>query len=187
VFVLVPYHALHVAEVAVVEAHAVMNAEICAALQALSTVAGVTNAGTSELSTLPAGVGHTGPASTTPPLLEPLLPPELEPDELPELDPDELPDPDPEDPPDPEPDDPPELDPDDPPDPDPDDPPEPDPEPDDPPELDPELPPLPPPEPLPEPPPLPDPDALAQASLAAVAQPVTSAQEAQLNVAAPSV
>ncbi len=184
---LVPVHAVHVADVEVDDAHAVMNAEISVAEQALSTAAGVTNAGTSELATLLAGVGHTGPASTTPPLLEPLLPPELDPEDPPELDPDELPELDPEEPPEPEPDDPPELDPEDPPEPEPDDPPEPDPEPDDPPEPEPELPPLPPPDPPPEPPPLPDPDPLVQAWLAAVAQPVTSAHEAQSKVTAPSV
>ena len=109
---------LHVVVVAVVDAQAVTKAETSAGVQAPRCWTGVTKAGTLELATLAAGVGHVGP----PPLLDPdpLLLPELEPEELPELEPDELPEP--------EPDEPPELDP-----------------PEPPPELEPELPPLPPP------------------------------------------
>ncbi len=148
------------------DAHAVTNAESWVAVQALSTWAGVTNAGTSELGTLESGVGQTGPV---PPLLEPLLLPEPEPDELPELEPDELPELDPEEPP--------ELDPE----------PLPLPLPD--PLLEPELLPLPLPDPLldPELLPLPDPEPFMQAWLAARVQDVVSAHEAQLKVCAPTV
>ncbi len=171
-----PVHAWHVAVVEVDDAHAVTNAESWVGVQALSTWAGVTNAGTSELDTLDAGVGQTGP---TPPLLEPL--PELEPEEPPELEPLPPPELDPEEPPELEPPPPPELDPEEPP----------------------ELPPLPPPEPLPEPEPLPlplppplldpellplpDPEPLVQAWVAARLQDVVSAHEAQLKVCAPTV
>jgi hypothetical protein len=162
-----PVHALHVVVVDVEEAHAVMKAEMSAAVQAPSIWTGVTDAATWVVSMLDAGVGQTGPASTSPPLLdpEPLLLPELDPEELPELDPDDPPEPDPEllpllDP---------LL--------------EPDPPPLDPP-LEPELPPLPEPDPLP--PPLLD-DESMQACVAASAQAVVSAQDAQSNVCPPSV
>ena len=66
---LVPVQAWHVVVVEVEDAHAVTKSESWVAVQALRTCAGVTNAGTSELGTLEAGVGQTGPV---PPLLEPL-------------------------------------------------------------------------------------------------------------------
>jgi hypothetical protein len=185
--VLVPVQALQVLVVEVVDAHAVMKSEIWVAVHASSTWAGVTNAGTSELDTLDAGVGQTGPESTTPPLLEPLLPPELDPEELPELDPDELPELDPEEPPELDPDEPPELPPLPPPDPLPELEPLPPPLPD--PLLEPEPPPLPLPDPLldPEPPPLPEPVPVVQACVAARLHEVVSAHDAQLNVCAPTV
>jgi hypothetical protein len=166
-FAVLPVQAWHVAEVDVVEAQAVTNAEMSAGAHALRCCTGVTNAGTSELDTLVAGVGHTGPAST-PPLLEPellpLLDPELDPELLPLLEPELLPLPDPL--PDPLP-----L-----PEPDPLLLPLPDPEP--PPLLDPEPPPEPPPlppplpDPDPDPPPLLEPEPPRHACVACVAQPV---------------